>query len=51
VTLQAFIALESGEIRTYDLLCHRKSEYRIPNMWNLFEEKTMATRMDPTATL
>ncbi|KAJ7361454.1 WD40 containing snare-dependent exocytosis protein [Mycena albidolilacea] len=47
----AFIALESGEIRTYDLLCHRKSDYRIPNMWNLFEEKTMATRINPTATL
>ncbi|KAF8215929.1 lethal giant larvae like, C-terminal-domain-containing protein, partial [Mycena galopus ATCC 62051] len=38
----AFIALESGEIRTYDLLCHRKSEYRIPNMWRLYEDKTMA---------
>ncbi|KAF7337490.1 WD40 containing SNARE-dependent exocytosis protein [Mycena sanguinolenta] len=46
----AFIALESGEIRTYDLLCHRKSEYRIPNMWRLYEDKTMATRMDPTPT-
>ncbi|KAJ6520108.1 WD40 containing snare-dependent exocytosis protein [Mycena sanguinolenta] len=45
-----FIALESGEIRTYDLLCHRKSEYRIPNMWRLYEDKTMATRMDPTPT-
>ncbi|KAK7063993.1 WD40 containing snare-dependent exocytosis protein [Favolaschia claudopus] len=44
----AFVALESGEIRTYDLLCHRKSEYRVPNMWQLFEDKTMATRMDPT---
>ncbi|KAJ7459170.1 WD40 containing snare-dependent exocytosis protein [Mycena galericulata] len=42
----AFIALESGEIRTYDLLCLRKSEYRIPNMWHLYQEKTMATRMD-----
>ncbi|KAF7347607.1 WD40 containing SNARE-dependent exocytosis protein [Mycena venus] len=46
----AFIALESGEIRTYDLQCHRKSEYRIPNMWHLYEEKTMATRVDPTPT-
>ncbi|KAJ7161293.1 WD40 containing snare-dependent exocytosis protein [Mycena crocata] len=42
----AFIALESGEIRTYDLLCLRKSSYRIPNMWHLYEEKTMANRMD-----
>ncbi|KAJ7651666.1 WD40 containing snare-dependent exocytosis protein [Mycena polygramma] len=40
----AFIALESGEIRTYDLLCRRRSSYRIPNMWHLYEEKTMATR-------
>ncbi|KAJ6575407.1 lethal giant larvae like, C-terminal-domain-containing protein [Mycena capillaripes] len=46
----AFIALESGEIRTYDLLCHRKSEYRIPNMWHLYEEKTVATRVDPVPT-
>ncbi|KAJ6503249.1 WD40 containing snare-dependent exocytosis protein [Mycena vitilis] len=43
----AFIALESGEIRTYDLLCRRRSSYRIPNMWHLYEEKTMATRVDP----
>ncbi|KAJ7293050.1 WD40 containing snare-dependent exocytosis protein [Mycena rebaudengoi] len=42
----AFIALESGEIRTYDLLCLRKSSYRIPNMWALFEEKTVASRAD-----
>ncbi|KAF7311134.1 WD40 containing SNARE-dependent exocytosis protein [Mycena chlorophos] len=43
----AFIALESGEVRTYDLLCLRKSEYRMPNMWALYEDKTMATRVDP----
>ncbi|KAJ7109928.1 lethal giant larvae like, C-terminal-domain-containing protein [Mycena epipterygia] len=50
----AFIALESGEIRTYDLLCLRKSSYRIPNMWHLYEEKTMSNRMDrpdPTSQL
>ncbi|KAJ7492344.1 WD40 containing snare-dependent exocytosis protein [Mycena latifolia] len=45
----AFIALESGEIRTYDLLCLRKSSYKIPNMWHLYEEKTMANRMDMPA--
>ncbi|KAJ7040330.1 WD40 containing snare-dependent exocytosis protein [Mycena alexandri] len=45
----AFIALESGEMRTYDLLCLRKSEYRMPNMWHLYEEKTMATRMNPVS--
>ncbi|KAF7307215.1 WD40 containing SNARE-dependent exocytosis protein [Mycena indigotica] len=43
----AFVALESGEVRTYDLLCLRKSEYRTPNLWSLYEEKTMATRVDP----
>ncbi|KAJ6483896.1 WD40 containing snare-dependent exocytosis protein [Mycena vulgaris] len=45
----AFIALESGEIRTYDLLCLRKSSYKIPNMWHLYEQKTMASRMDMPA--
>ncbi|KAJ7170200.1 WD40 containing snare-dependent exocytosis protein [Mycena filopes] len=45
----AFIALESGECRTYDLQCLRKSEYRMPNMWHLYEEKTMATRMNPVS--
>ncbi|KAJ7675329.1 lethal giant larvae like, C-terminal-domain-containing protein [Mycena rosella] len=45
----AFIALESGEIRTYDLLCLRKSAYKIPNMWQLYEQKTVATRMDMPA--
>ncbi|KAF7303171.1 WD40 containing SNARE-dependent exocytosis protein [Mycena kentingensis (nom. inval.)] len=45
----ALIGLESGEIRTYDLPCLRKSDYRMPNMWKLYEEKTMATRMDGNA--
>ncbi|KAJ7103251.1 WD40 containing snare-dependent exocytosis protein [Mycena belliarum] len=50
----AFIALESGEIRTYDMLCLRKSSYKIPNLWHLYEEKTMAIGMDmppPTSQL
>ncbi|KAJ7631237.1 WD40 containing snare-dependent exocytosis protein [Roridomyces roridus] len=42
----AFIATESGEIRTYDLQCLRRSEYRMPNLWQLYEEKTMANRME-----
>ncbi|KAJ7070791.1 WD40 containing snare-dependent exocytosis protein [Mycena amicta] len=42
----AFVALESGEVRTYDLLCLRKSDYRMPNMWALYEDKTMPTRME-----
>ncbi|KAF7292535.1 WD40 containing SNARE-dependent exocytosis protein [Mycena kentingensis (nom. inval.)] len=45
----ALIGLESGEIRTYDLLCLRKSDYRMPNMWKLDEEQTMATCMDGNA--
>ncbi|KZP28851.1 hypothetical protein FIBSPDRAFT_816652 [Athelia psychrophila] len=39
----AFVALQSGEIRTYDLLCLRKSPYTIPNMWALYEEQMAAS--------
>ncbi|KAG5647699.1 hypothetical protein DXG03_008422 [Asterophora parasitica] len=35
----AFLALNSGEIRTYDLLCLLKSPYVIPNMWKSCEDK------------
>ncbi|CAK5280636.1 unnamed protein product, partial [Mycena citricolor] len=42
----AFIALESGEIRTYDLLCLCKSPYKMPNMWALYEAKTMADQSE-----
>ncbi|RDB29510.1 Uncharacterized protein C1F3.03 [Hypsizygus marmoreus] len=38
----AFLALNSGEIRTYDLTCLRKSPYTMPNMWRLYEDKLFA---------
>ncbi|THH21204.1 hypothetical protein EW146_g293 [Bondarzewia mesenterica] len=41
----AYIALESGEIKTYDLLCRRKSSYSIPNAWDLYEKKMRASGM------
>ena len=40
---QAFVALQSGEIKTYDLICLRKSPYVLPNMWTLYEEQTVST--------
>lgn len=40
---QAFVALQAGEIRTYDLECLRKSSYTIPNIWRLHEEKLAAS--------
>ncbi|KII94277.1 hypothetical protein PLICRDRAFT_36534 [Plicaturopsis crispa FD-325 SS-3] len=39
----AFLALGSGEIKTYDILCHQKSPYSIPNMWTLYEKKITAS--------
>jgi syntaxin-binding protein 5 len=39
---QAFVALESGDVKTFDILCLRRSSYAIPNMWDLHEKK-MAT--------
>ncbi|KAK0500667.1 WD40 containing snare-dependent exocytosis protein [Armillaria luteobubalina] len=41
----AFLVLQSGEIRTYDLTCHRKSSYTIPNMWKLYEDKLASSGM------
>ncbi|KAF9502306.1 hypothetical protein BDN71DRAFT_1437870 [Pleurotus eryngii] len=41
----AFITLASGVVRTYDLLCLRKSPYSMPNMWALYEEKIIASGM------
>ncbi|KAF8078965.1 hypothetical protein FPV67DRAFT_1663632 [Lyophyllum atratum] len=38
-----FLALNSGEIRTYDLTCLRKSPYTMPNMWKLYEDKLFAS--------
>ncbi|KAH9920224.1 uncharacterized protein BXZ73DRAFT_91957 [Epithele typhae] len=37
----AFVALASGEIKTYDLLCLRISQYTIPNLWTTYEEKSL----------
>ncbi|GJE89618.1 hypothetical protein PsYK624_057220 [Phanerochaete sordida] len=41
----AFIALANGEIQTYDLLCARKSQYSMPNLWALYEHKVLAGGM------
>ncbi|KAJ4485744.1 WD40 containing snare-dependent exocytosis protein [Lentinula aciculospora] len=46
----AFIAQQTGEIKTYDLECLRKSSYNIPNMWTLYEEKMAASGMPEIAT-
>ncbi|KAM5536030.1 hypothetical protein V8D89_010288 [Ganoderma adspersum] len=37
----AFVALANGEIKTYDLLCLRISQYLIPNAWKAYEEKSL----------
>ncbi|KAF9270713.1 hypothetical protein L218DRAFT_1013731 [Marasmius fiardii PR-910] len=46
----AFIALQTGEIRTYDLTCLRRSPYTVPNLWNLYEEKMAASGMPEVTT-
>ncbi|KAJ3721812.1 lethal giant larvae like, C-terminal-domain-containing protein [Lentinula raphanica] len=46
----AFVALQSGEIQTYDVECLRKSSYYMPNMWKLYEEKMAASGMPEIAT-
>ncbi|GLB35825.1 putative lethal giant larvae(Lgl) like, C-terminal [Lyophyllum shimeji] len=38
----AFLGLNSGEIKTYDLTCLRKSPYTMPNMWTLHQDKLLA---------
>ena len=40
---QAFLSLESGEIKTYDLTCLRKSPYTVPNLWALYADKMAAS--------
>ncbi|KAH7930914.1 hypothetical protein BV22DRAFT_999529 [Leucogyrophana mollusca] len=35
----AFVALHSGEIKTYDLICLKKSPYALPNLWSLREQE------------
>jgi syntaxin-binding protein 5 len=42
---QAFIGLESGNIKTYDLLCHRTSAYVIRNAWEVYEIDLIARGM------
>ncbi|KAG7099718.1 hypothetical protein E1B28_001536 [Marasmius oreades] len=46
----AFIALQTGEIRTYDVICLRKSPYTVPNLWNMYEEKMAASGMPEVTT-
>ncbi|KAG6919011.1 hypothetical protein DXG01_009721 [Tephrocybe rancida] len=46
----AFLALHSGEIKTYDLVCLRKSSYTIPNMWKLYQDKLLASGVPVTMT-
>ncbi|KZV70969.1 hypothetical protein PENSPDRAFT_578479 [Peniophora sp. CONT] len=41
----AFLCLESGEIKTYDLLCRRFSIYTIPNAWDSYEKISQAEGM------
>ncbi|KAI0783299.1 lethal giant larvae like, C-terminal-domain-containing protein [Abortiporus biennis] len=44
------VALGTGEIKTYDLLCSRQSSFSIPNMWTLYEEKLVASGNAPVPT-
>ncbi|PFH52244.1 hypothetical protein AMATHDRAFT_140320 [Amanita thiersii Skay4041] len=37
------LAMDSGEIRAYDLLCLRKSPYKISNLWDGYEKKVATT--------
>ncbi|KAF8506641.1 lethal giant larvae like, C-terminal-domain-containing protein [Russula emetica] len=41
----AFVGLESGEIKTYDLLCRRVSTYVIANAWETYEKNLIASGM------
>ncbi|TFK19983.1 hypothetical protein FA15DRAFT_673956 [Coprinopsis marcescibilis] len=38
-----FVGLQSGEVKTYDLGCLRRSEYTVPNMWKLYQQKMKAS--------
>lgn len=40
---QVFLSLQSGVIKTYDLECHKRSPYVVPNLWSLYENKIMAS--------
>ncbi|KAG6873217.1 hypothetical protein C0995_001571 [Termitomyces sp. Mi166 len=46
VTSARFDATNNGEIRTYDLVCLRKSSYNMPNMWKLHQERLKASRTE-----
>ncbi|KAI3622792.1 wd40 containing snare-dependent exocytosis protein [Moniliophthora roreri] len=46
----ALVVLQSGEIRTYDMTCLRKSPYTIPNLWSLYEDKMAASGMPEVIT-
>ncbi|EMD32655.1 hypothetical protein CERSUDRAFT_118683 [Gelatoporia subvermispora B] len=39
----AFVALSTGEIKTYDLLCLRTSSYGVQNLWAAHEDRMMAS--------
>ncbi|KAI0308267.1 lethal giant larvae like, C-terminal-domain-containing protein [Multifurca ochricompacta] len=41
----AFVGLESGEVKTYDLLCRRVSAYVITNAWEIYENNLIAGGM------
>lgn len=41
------LGLESGEIKTYDLACLRRSQYAVPNLWRLYQA-TLRERGVPT---
>lgn len=40
---QVFAALASGEVRAFDLECASVSPFKIPNLWDLYEEKLRQT--------
>ncbi|KAG6837327.1 hypothetical protein H0H93_011422 [Arthromyces matolae] len=46
---QAFITLNSGSVKTYDLQCLRKSHYSMPNMWKLYQDKLRTKRISYVA--
>lgn len=41
--MQAFVALSTGVVKTFDLLCLRNSPYVVPNVWTRYEEKMLAS--------
>ncbi|KAF9041832.1 hypothetical protein BDZ89DRAFT_1060198 [Hymenopellis radicata] len=43
--LNSSVISELGEVRTYDLVCRRKSAYTAPNMWKLYADKMAKSGM------